>query len=315
VKDLSMREAYGRALADYGAHNSQVVVLDVDTACSTLSGFFEKKCPERFYNVGIAEPCMVDLGVGLALGGLIPFINGFSALLALRALEAIRTNVCYARTNVKIAASYAGLSDYKDGPTHHSITDIAIFRAMPEMTLIVPADGAESADFVPLMGEWDGPVTMRINRAGGGQVHTLGEKLEIGKGIVRREGNDLALIACGTMVGRCLKAAEVLALRGIDARVVEIHTIKPMDIDLICQAAAETQAVITAEEHSVVGGLGSAVAEVLSERQLTRIHRIGIPDTFARTGPDPETLMDAFGLAVEDIVTAAEKLMLGGSLK
>lgn len=309
MAELSMREAYGRSLAAYGVDHPEVIVLDVDTASSTLSGFFEKQFPERFYNIGIAEPCMVDVGVGFALGGYVPFINGFSALLALRAIEAIRTNVCYARTNVKIAASYAGLSDYKDGPTHHSITDIAILRALPEMTVIVPGDATEAATFVPLMAAWDGPVTMRINRSAADPVHPAGERLDIGRGIQRREGNDLAIIACGTMVGRSLQAADLLEKQGIHARVLEIHTIKPLDEDLICQAAAETGAVITAEEHSIIGGLGGAVAEVLSEKAPTPMRRVGIRDIFTRTAPDPDSLMDAYGLAVADIVATAENLL------
>lgn len=309
--NLSMREGYGRALKDYGADHPEIAVLDVDTASSTLSHFFAEAFPERFYNIGIAEPCMVDVGVGLALGGMVPFINGFSALLALRAVEAIRSNVCYARANVKIAASYAGVSDYKDGPTHHAITDIAIFRALPEMTVIVPADGAEAADFVPLAAEWNGPVALRLNRSATISVHQQGTPLKIGKGIQRREGNDLAIIACGSMVGRSMKAADLLAEKGINARIVEIHTIKPLDVNLICQAAAETGAVITAEEHSIIGGLGSAVAEALGEHRPTPMQRIGIRDTFAKTAPNPESLMDAFGMAVEDILQTGEKLLEG----
>ena len=309
MKNPSMREGYGRALAEYGAVNPDVVVLDVDTASSTLSGFFEQRFPERFYNIGIAEPCMVDVGVGFALGGYVPFINAFSALLALRSLEAIRSNVCYAKTNVKIAASYAGLSDYKDGPTHHSITDIAILRALPEMTLIVPSDGQQSGAFVPLMAEWDGPVTLRLNRCEAIPVHDNTQSLEIGKGIRHGEGNDLAIIACGAMVGRSLRAAESLADKGINARVVEIHTIKPLDVDLVCQAAAETGAVITAEEHTIIGGLGSAVAEALAENCPTPLRRVGIRDAFMRTALDPQSLMDACGLAVDDIVDVAEDLL------
>ncbi len=309
MMNLSMREGYGRALEVFGAENEDLVVLDVDTASSTLSSFFAERYPERFYNIGIAEPCMVDVGVGLALGGLIPFINGFSALLALRAIEAIRSNVCYARTNVKIAASYAGLSDYKDGPTHHAITDLAIFRALPELTVIAPADGAEAGDFVPLVAEWDGPVVLRLNRSTAIPVLQAGDPLQIGKGVQRRDGNDLAIIACGTMVGRSLRAAESLAEDGINARVVEIHTLKPLDIDLVCQAAAETGAIITAEEHSIIGGLGSAVAEALGEHQPTPIRRIGIRDTFARTAPDPDTLMDAYGLGIGDIVKTSKELL------
>ena len=311
MTEIAMRKAYGEALAAYGAVNPDVVVLDVDTSSSTLSGYFRDLYPQRFFNIGIAEPCMIDVGVGFALEGYIPFVNGFSALLALRAVEAIRTNVCYARTNVKIAASYAGLSDYKDGPTHHTIFDIAIFRAMPDMTLLVPADGAEAAAFVPLMAEYDGPVTMRINRAATLPVHTPGGNLEIGKGIIRRPGKDVAIIACGSMVGRSMQTAEQLTAMGVDTRVVEIHTLKPLDEDLILQTAAEVGAIVTAEEHSIIGGLGSAVAETIVGKGPVKFHRVGINDTFARTAPDVDTLMDSFGLSVEEIVRSVQSLLEG----
>ncbi len=182
MAELSMREAYGRALAEYGETHPNVVALDVDTSASTLSSFFAQRFPERFFNIGIAEPCMVDVAVGLALGGFIPFINGFASLLALRALEQIRTCVCYAHTNVKIAASYAGLSDFKDGATHYSITDLANLRALPGMTVIVPADAAETAAWVPIVAEFDGPVYLRISRAGALPVYRAGTKLETGQG-------------------------------------------------------------------------------------------------------------------------------------
>jgi transketolase len=300
-----MREAYGRALADYGAVNSNVVALDVDTASSTLSNFFEKRFPDRFFNFGIAEPCMIDAAAGFALAGMVPFANAFAALAALRALEQVRTCVCYARTNVKIASSYAGVSDFKDGPTHHAITDIAVMRSLPEMTVIVPADGGEAAAFVPLIAEFDGPVYFRLNRAATLQVSQPGETLRIGKGMVRRQGQDVAIIACGSMAGRSMQAADSLASQGIQARVIEIHTIKPIDRELLLQASADTGAVVTAEEHTVIGGLGSAVAEVLAAGRPVPLAMVGIHDAFARTGPDPESIMDACGMAVSDIVNAA----------
>jgi len=309
VTNPAMREAYGRALADYGALNSKVVALDADTASSTLSNFFEKRFPDRFFNLGIAEPCMIDTAVGLALAGMVPFANAFAALASLRALEQVRTCVCYARTNVKIAASYAGVSDFKDGPTHHAITDIAIMRSLPEMTVIVPADGNEAAAFVPLIAEFDGPVYFRLNRAATLPVFRIGEALSIGKGIVRRQGKDLTIIACGSMAGRSMQAADSLALQGIQARVIEMHTIKPLDRDIILQAAVDTGAVVTAEEHTVIGGLGSAVAETLSTGRPVPLAMVGIHDAFARTGPDPEAIMDACGMGVSDIIDAAESVL------
>jgi transketolase len=304
-----MRESFGRALADYGDLNKDIVVLDVDTASSTQTRHFARRFPKRFLNVGIAEPCMVDIAVGLALGGQIPFANGFAALLSLRALEQIRTCVCYANTNVKLCAAYAGLSDYKDGPTHHALTDIALLRAMPEMTVIVPADAKEAAQWIPLIAEYNGPVYFRLNREKTIPVHEEKIELSIGRGIILRGGRDLTIVAAGSMVGRSLQAADSLAEAGIEAQVIEMHTVKPLDRDLLCQVAAETGAIVTAEEHSIIGGLGSAVAEVLGERYSVPLERVGIGDCFARTGPDPESLMDAYGLAVNDIVAAARRVL------
>jgi len=307
ISGLAMREAYGRALADYGAVNTRVVALDADTSSSTLSNFFAKRFPDRFFNFGIAEPCMIDAAVGFALDGMVPFANAFAALVALRALEQVRTCVCYARTNVKIAASYAGVSDFKDGPTHHAITDIAIMRSLPEMTVIVPADSYQAAAFVPLIAEYDGPVYFRLNRAATPAVSQPGESLQIGKGVVRRPGRDVTIAACGSMVGRSLKAAGLLSREGIDAGVLDLHTVKPIDKELIISAARQTGAMVSAEEHTIIGGLGSAVAEVLGESFPVPLVRVGIHDTFARTGPDPDAVMDAFGMGIADIVKACRE--------
>jgi transketolase len=309
MAELAMREAYGRALAEYGMQHPEVVALDVDTSVSTFSSFFAARFPERFFNIGIAEPCMVDVAAGLALGGFVPFINGFASLLSLRALEQIRTCVCQARTNVKIAASYAGISDFKDGASHYSITDLANLRALPGMTVIVPADAAEAAAWVPIVAEFDGPVYLRISRAGALPVFKAGMKLEIGKGLTLRDGQDLTLVATGTMVGRCALAAEELAQQGIQARLLEIHTIKPIDRDLLLQAARETGALVTAEEHNIIGGLGSAVAETLAEAYPVPLERVGILDRFCPTGRDLDILMDACGLSVAEIVAAARRVL------
>jgi transketolase len=307
MAELSHREAYGRALAEYGAVNPRVVVLDPDTSSSTLTSYFAKRFPDRFFNIGIAEPCMVDVAVGLALGGFVPFANAFAALLSFRAMEQVRTCVCYARTNVKLVGGYAGVSDFKDGPTHHSITDIATMRALPEMTVIVPADANEIVQWVPVLAEYDGPVYFRLSRSASLPVHDADVAPKIGVAIPLRGGSDVTLIAAGTMAGRSLQAAERLAAEGISARVIEMHTIKPLDTDALAQAAEETGAIVTAEEHTVIGGLGGAVAEALGELAPVPLERVGIRDTFARTGPDPETLMDAFGLGVEDVVAAARQ--------
>lgn len=307
MAEMAMREAYGRALAAYGEVNPQVLVLDVDTSASTLSNFFAKKFPDRFFNIGIAEPCMVDVAAGLALGGFTPFINGFASILSLRALEQIRSCVCYANTNVKIAASYAGVSDFKDGATHYSISDLANVRALPGITVIVPADAAEAADWVPLVAEFAGPVYLRISRAGALPVHAAGSPLQIGKGRVLNDGKDVTIIAMGSMTGRSMVAVDQLITQGISARLVEMHTLKPIDRELILACAADTGAIVTAEEHSIIGGLGSAVAEVLAEGCPDPMMRVGIRDVFCPTGRNLDTLMDACGLSVAEIVNAVKQ--------
>lgn len=309
MAEPSMREAYGRGLADYAAAHPDVVALDVDTSSSTLSSEFAERFPERFFNIGIAEPAMVDVAVGLALGGLVPFANAFACLLSLRALEQVRTCVCYARVNVKLVAGFAGLSDFKDGATHYAITDLANLRALPNMTVIVPGDAAEAAAWVHVVAEFDGPVYLRISRAATLPAHDTAPELEIGRGLLLRPGADLTLIATGAMVGRSRLAAEELSRQGIDARLIEIHTLKPFDRELILQAADETGALVTAEEHSIIGGLGSAVAETLAEARPVPLERVGVRDRFCPTGRDPESLLDACGLSEPDILAAARRAL------
>lgn len=309
MTELSIREAYGKALAVYGEENSDVIVLDADTSASTYSHLFGARFPDRFINTGIAEPCMIDTAVGLALGGMIPFVNGFAALLSLRAMEQIRTCCCYARTNVKIASSYAGVSDFKDGPTHHAIKDLAMMRVIPEMTVIVPADANETESWVKVIAEYDGPVYFRLSRASSLPVNPPGVNVEIGKGQVLRQGSDVSILAIGAMVGRSMLAAEELAAENIQVQVINMSSLKPMDKDLVLQAAKQTGAIVTAEEHTILGGLGGAVAELLSECYPTRMTRVGIADVFTRTSSDPESLMDAYGLGVVDIVSAVKNVL------
>lgn len=306
AEKVSMRIAYGQALAAYGGENKRVVVLDADVSASSQTHYFAKACPDRFYNVGITEAGMVDVAVGFALRGKIPFANTFAFLLTLRAAEQIRTAVAYSRTNVKLVGSYGGLSDSFDGPTHQSVCDIAVMRAMPNMTVIVACDATEIAKLIPLIAEHDGPVYLRVSRADVPLVFGPDHKIEIGKGNVLREGKDVTLIATGIMVGRTLLAAEQLADQGVKARVLEVHTIKPLDTALILKAAAETGALVTAEEHSILGGLGSAVTETVSGEHPVPIIRVGINDQFCETGPY-EALLDRYGMAVADIVSAAKK--------
>jgi len=313
MAEISMREAYGKALAAYGERDPNVVVLDADTSASTLSNIFAKRFPERFFNIGIAEPCMVDVAAGLALGGMIPFANAFASLFSLRAQEQVRSSVCYANTNVKLAASYAGLSDFKDGATHYSITDLAIMRAMPGMTVIAPADADQAAAWVPLIAQHDGPVYLRISRADAPPIFQDGTNLQIGKALILRPGDDLTIISTGAMAGRCLQAVEALAAEGIEARLVEMHTLKPLDREAVLKAAAETGGIVTAEEHSVIGGLGSAVAEVLAEEHPAPLARVGIQDHFCPTARSLDGLMDACGLSVDAILFAGKQILERGN--
>ena len=305
IEKACCRTAYGKALAEYGAKNPRVTVVAADVSTSVKTTYFARSFPERFFNVGIAEQGLIDVSVGLALEGMIPFANTFAGLF-LRAFEQIRTSVCYAKTNVKIIGSYAGLSDYKDGATHYSICDLSIMRSLPNLTVISPADPVEIEKMVPLIGEYDGPVYMRISRAELPVVFDEDHKVEIGKGIIVRQGNDITLIASGVMVHYCLEAAKILAAERIEARVVNIHTIKPLDISLITKCAEETGVIVTAEEHSIIGGLGTAVEEAVSENCPVPVEKIGIPDTFCVTGPDPESLLDHYGMSIEDVVKKAK---------
>lgn len=309
MSTIPQRQAYGMALAEYGDANPNVVVLDADVSSSTLTSYFAKRHPARFFNMGVTEASMVDVGVGFALGGRIPFVNTFAALLTLRACEQIRTCVAYANANVKLVGGYAGLSDYKDGPTHFAVNDMALMRAMPNMTVIAPADNMEAARMVKAVAEHDGPVYMRISRANVPDVYDDSLQVTIGKGITVRPGSDVTLISTGYMLGRCLPAADALAREGFSVRVLSLATIKPLDVDLVCQAAAETGAIVTAEDHTLLGGLASAVAETLAAHCPTPLETIGLADTFAETGPDTETLMDAWGLSVNDIVRAARRAL------
>ena len=300
------RQIFGEALAEYGVENKKVVVVTADVSSSVMTTLFAQKNPERFFNVGIAEAGMVDTAVGFALSGFIPFANTFAALL-LRATEQIRTCVAYANTNVKIVGSFAGLSDAKDGATHHSIMELAVFRAMPNMTVIVPSDSIEARKMIPLMAELEGPAYIRISRAEMPIIFDENHKVEIGKGITVRDGNDVSIIANGHLLSRALEAADKLSSQGIKARVVNMHTIKPLDMPLLRKCARETGAIVTAEEHSIIGGLGSAVAEATADENPVPVKRIGVADKFTESSKELDPLLDKYGMAVDDIVKAAQQ--------
>ena len=306
-KDLT-RKIFGEALAEYGIANRKVVVLTADVSSSVMTTTFEQKVPERFFNVGIAEAGMVDTAVGFALGGLIPFASTFAGLL-IRATEQIRTCVAYANTNVKLIGAFAGLSNFKDGPTHHSIMDVAIMRAMPNMVVLVPSDSIEARKMIPLVAEHEGPVYVRISRGEMPVIFDESHKVEIGKGVVVRAGEDVTIIANGHMLSRSLEAAELLKAQGIGARVVNIHTVKPLDVPLLKKCAEETGAVVTVEEHSIIGGLGSAVAETLVRESPVPVEMVGIADRFAETSRGFDELLDRYGMSVADIVKAAQRAL------
>jgi len=306
---VSIRDAFGRALVKLGEKNEKVVVLDADVSTSTRTAFFHDKFPDRFFNFGVAEGNMMDAAAGVALVGKIPFVSTFSSLASLRALEQIRTSIAYPKLNVKIAGGYGGLSDFKDGPTHHSICDLAIIRSIPNMTLIVPADAIETEKAVYAVAQYIGPVYLRLSRAEVPVIFDENYKMEIGKGNLLRDGTDITFIATGIMVARVLEAAKVLEEEEkIDARVIEIHTLKPIDTDIIIQAAEETGALVTAEEHSIIGGLAGAVAEVIVENNPVPMERVGIKDTFAESG-EYNSLLEKYGIGIEHIIVAAKKVM------
>ncbi|WP_158821683.1 transketolase family protein [Granulicella sp. S156] len=305
---IMMRRAYGDALVALGHARKDVVVLSADVSSSDYSNMFEQSFPDRFFNVGIAEPALVDAAVGLANSGLVPIVNTFAFLIATRALEMVRTHLCYGQANVKLAGAYAGLSDSFDGPTHHSITDIAIFRSLPRMTIVVPADSLSVTKLLPQIAAWEGPVYLRLCRNEVPQIHTDDCDPQIGKGITLVDGDDATIIACGVLVARSLQAAEVLRHEGISTRVVDMHTIKPLDVELVESCARETGAIVTAEEHTIVGGLGGAIAECLADVCPVPVERVGLDDTFAECGPYLD-LLDKYGMSVEAIVGAVRRIL------
>ena len=300
----SIRQVYGETLVELGERDERVVVVDADMAPGTFTYMFRDRFPERFFDVGIAEQNLVDVGAGFALGGHIPFVNTFAFLLALRAAEQVRTSVCWARTNVKIAAGYGGVSGAMDGASHCAVNDLAMMRSLPNLVVISVSDGITTREATIAAVEHDGPVYLRLSRATVAAIHADDFEFCIGRGATLRPGNDLTLVGTGVILGRCLQAAQELADQGIDARVLEIHTLKPLDSELLQQAAEETGLIVTVEEHNIIGGLGSAVCETLADTCPVPVVRVGFNDIFGETGPH-EALLDRLGLDVEDIVSAA----------
>jgi transketolase len=301
---LPMRKAYGEALVRLGHANPDVVALSADVSNSDFSYMFAEAFPDRFFNVGIAEQSLVDVAVGLAYSGKIPFANTFAFLFATRALEMIRTHLCYGEANVKLMAAYSGISDSFDGPTHHAITDVAIMRSLPRMTVVVPGDTVAVAKLLPQVADWPGPVYFRLNRNEVPLIFDDTYTPQIGRAVALRGGRDVTLICNGMLVSRCLEAADRLADDGISAAVLEMHTVKPLDVEAVIRAARETGALVTAEEHSIVGGLGGAVAETVADACPVPVKRVGLADRFAETGPYL-ALLDRYGMSVEHVIAAA----------
>ncbi|WWU64533.1 transketolase family protein [Clostridium baratii] len=304
---MATREAYGKALKDLASTNENIVVLDADLSKSTKTADFKSVAPERFFNMGIAEGNMMGVAAGLSTCGKIPFVSTFAMFAAGRAFEQIRNSICYPKLNVKVCATHAGLTVGEDGASHQAIEDISLMRSIPNMTVINPADAIETDAVIKAIAEMEGPCYVRLGRLAVNNVNDAATyKFELGKGITLKEGNDVTLVATGIMVEAALEAAEMLAKEGINARVINIHTIKPIDREVLVNAAKETGAIVTAEEHNVIGGLGSAVAEVLTEECPVPVLKVGVQDTFGESGK-PNELLEAYGLTANNIVKKAKK--------
>lgn len=303
---IATRDAYGKALAEFGA-DERIVVLDADLSKSTKTDYFNKKYPERFFNMGIAEGNMMAVAAGLASCGKIVFASTFAIFAALRACEQIRNSICYPKLNVKICATHAGISVGEDGASHQAVEDLGVMRSIPGMVVLSPSDGPSTTCAVKAAIDYQGPVYIRLGRLSVPVIYD-DEKLKdykIGKGILVQEGGDVTIIATGLMVQEAIKAGELLKADGINARIIDMPTIKPIDREMILAAAKETGVIITAEEHNIYCGLGSAVCEVVAEEYPVPVKRVGIDDKFGKSGK-PDLLLKMYGLTAEDISAAAK---------
>lgn len=308
MEKMATRDAYGKALVKLGEQCSDVVVLDADLAKSTKTIDFKKKYPERFFDMGIAEQNLMGTAAGLAASGKIPFASTFAIFATGRAFEQIRNSIAYPQLNVKIAASHAGLTVGEDGASHQAIADIALMRVLPHMKVIVPADGIEAEKAVLAAAKLEGPVYIRLGRSKVPIIYEKDYEFTLGKASVIKPGQDVTIIACGIMVAEAIIAGEELAKEGISARVVNMASIKPLDEEIVIIAARETGAVVTAEEHSIIGGLGGAVAEVLAENAPVPLERVGIQDTFGESGK-PQELLEKYGLTATNIQEAVYRVL------
>lgn len=308
MANIATRDAYGQALAELGALNDKVVVLDADLSKSTKTNDFKKVFPERFFNMGIAEQNLLGTAAGFAAAGKIPFASSFAVFAVGRAYDQIRNSIAYPKLNVKIAATHAGLTVGEDGGSHQMLEDIALMRALPNMTVIVPADGVETKQVIMAAAAYDGPVYIRLGRPKVPVLFDESYQFEIGKGVVLKDGADVTLVATGIMVSKAMEAAEALAADGISAAVVNISTIKPLDQQLIIEMAQKTGAMVACEEHNIYGGLGSAVAEVLVEHCPVPMARVGVEDSFGESGL-PDQLLEKYGLTAANIADKAKAVI------
>jgi len=298
------REAFGATLVELANEGIEVVVVEADLSKSTTTATFEKAYPKRFFNAGIAEQNMIGTAAGLAVGGKIAFTGSFAVFATGRAYDQVRNTVCYAGLNVKLCPTHSGITVGPDGGSHQMVEDIALMRVLPGMRVLVPADARAAAAAIRVAATTPGPFYVRLGRAAVPVIYDDGFEFELGRAYVLREGSDVTIASCGVMVERALAAAELLATEGISAEVLDVATIKPIDVDTIVASVSKTGAVVTAEEHSIIGGLGSAVAEVIGENVPAPLRRVGVKDVFGTSG-DPEALMVHYGLTATDIADAA----------
>ena len=309
IKKIATRESYGNALVELGREHADLVVLDADLAGATKTSTFKKEFPDRHFDCGIAEGNMMAVAAGIASMGMVPFASTFAMFATGRAFEQVRNSIGYPHLNVKIGATHGGISVGEDGASHQCCEDFALMRSIPGMTVICPADDVEARAAVKAAYEFEGPVYLRFGRSGVPVFHDEDSfKFEIGKGEVLQDGNDVAIIATGILVGEAIKAGEELKAQGISARVINLATIKPLDEELILKAAAECGKIVTCEEHSIIGGLGEAVSSLLSEKLPTPVRRIGVNDEFGHSGPAADLLKD-FGLSADNIVETVKSWM------
>ena len=306
VQQSSMRDALAEALLDIGSQDPRIVVLGADTSVSIKTNLFADRYPDRFFNVGIAEANMIGIAAGLALAGKIPFVSTYSAFVPGKCLDQIRNAVAYPKLNVKIVSSHGGLSVGPDGASHQTIEDVAAMRAIPNMRVVVPADAPSTKVLIGEACKDPGPFYIRLSRPNVPEVYQSSPELRIGHAKILRDGTDVAIVACGVMVNEACEAADTLSRTGISALVIDSHTLKPLDSETIVAAARKTGAVVTAEEQSVIGGLGSAVAVAVSEQYPVKVSMVGVQDTFGESGEHKE-LMTKYGLTARDIVNAARK--------